>query len=335
MKQRQTTKNGKYQAAAMLAALAVAGVLGGCGGGSGGPTPGPTPTPSPGPTPTPMANVGRIAFTSDRDTTPGDWEIYTVLPDGMDVRRLTNVAGKDFEPAWSFDRRQITFISGRDGSAVLYVMNADGSGQRRVANNAVVNSARTPAWSPNGQQIVFAAGQEGSDGLYVIDVTGANLRHLTTSGRNPSWGSNNKIVFDAVNPVAVATQRTQAAAVKPRFISSDGRQLWVINADGTGLTQLPVVGVKEPAWSPDATQIVFAKAILDVASGISLVNADGSNERAIPNAGGGAQPSFSPNGQQIAYYRGNIVVSNIDGSQRNVLSPSAPPFITIDPNWGS
>lgn len=47
-------------------------------------------------------------------------------------RNLTRNLGDEFEPALSPDGRRIVFVSGRSGHEELYVMNVDGSGQRRL-----------------------------------------------------------------------------------------------------------------------------------------------------------------------------------------------------------
>jgi len=51
------------------------------------------------------------------------------------VRRLTGNAAQDTGPAWSPDGRKIAFASGYLITAI-YVMNTDGSGERRVMKNA-------------------------------------------------------------------------------------------------------------------------------------------------------------------------------------------------------
>ncbi len=59
----------------------------------------------------------RIAFTSNRD---GDYEIYTVRPDGRGITRLTKSPGNDAHPAWSDGRgvdrvrEQSNRLQGRD-----------------------------------------------------------------------------------------------------------------------------------------------------------------------------------------------------------------------------
>jgi TolB protein len=74
--------------------------------------------------------------------------IYTVHADGTELRKLT---GPAYGPTWSPDGRQIAFISERDDLAHhasdVFVMNADGSGQRNLTHTPNV-SEYTPSWAP-------------------------------------------------------------------------------------------------------------------------------------------------------------------------------------------
>jgi dipeptidyl aminopeptidase/acylaminoacyl peptidase len=51
--------------------------------------------------------------------------------DGANVRQLTLATGRTV-PQWSPDGQRISFSSDRDGDSEIYVMNADGSDQRRL-----------------------------------------------------------------------------------------------------------------------------------------------------------------------------------------------------------
>ena len=77
-----------------------------------------------------------IVFHSRRDG--GEAEIYVMRADGSGLRRLTNNNAADVYPAFSPNGKKIVFQSNRDGYKDLYIMNADGSEQRRLIMPAPV-----------------------------------------------------------------------------------------------------------------------------------------------------------------------------------------------------
>lgn len=99
----------------------------------------------------------RILFTSNRD---GDFELYTIAPDGAGLRRLTNSPGVDAHAIWSPDGEWIMFSSVRMGFkderplaeripqpyGELFVTRADGTGVRQLTDNQWEDA--TPAWRP-------------------------------------------------------------------------------------------------------------------------------------------------------------------------------------------
>ena len=99
----------------------------------------------------------RIAFTSFRDA---DYEMYTIRPDGSEVRKLTNSRGNDGHAIWSPDGRWIVFSSSRKGwkdEALLYdagpqpygelfAMHEDGADVRQLTDNQWEDA--TAAWLP-------------------------------------------------------------------------------------------------------------------------------------------------------------------------------------------
>ena len=137
----------------------------------------------------------RIAFVRDQD-------IWVMNADGSGQERRTGIEGSgEQSPAWSPDGNRIVFVSNRGlpgGGTTgpeLWVMNADGSGVRRLTDTTV--GGPPPAWSPTADMIAFQSNvNPGGYDLYAIAANatpgaGTDPRvRLTTnfvSDENPSW----------------------------------------------------------------------------------------------------------------------------------------------------
>ena len=124
----------------------------------------------------PPAN--EIVFVSTRD---GDYAVYGMNADGSDARRVAGNATSGV-PAWSPDGRRIAFrrYDGQPGSGSpgpgpsdLFVVNADGSGLRRLTRGAA--NVRWFAWSPDARTIAFLRNGE----VHVVNADGSGERRLT------------------------------------------------------------------------------------------------------------------------------------------------------------
>jgi Tol biopolymer transport system component len=136
----------------------------------------------------------KILFWSSKDSfgpgaRAGDMDVYVVSVDGSGLTRLTNAVttgGFNGDPAWSPDGTRIVFSSSRDDAqnhtTDLYLMNADGSQQRRVVHRS--DSENGPCWSGDGSRLFFSAGPDGSRAIWSSTVDGTDARRLTDA--NPS-----------------------------------------------------------------------------------------------------------------------------------------------------
>lgn len=73
----------------------------------------------------------RIAFTTMDEG--NNMNIMTISPDGKDPAKLTTQAGSNENPSWSPDGRHLVFMSTRTGSPEIFMMNADGTNQKRIS----------------------------------------------------------------------------------------------------------------------------------------------------------------------------------------------------------
>lgn len=191
-----------------------------------------------------------IAFSSSRDRSSPGLDIYLMrADDGTILKRLTNTPGQNGRVAWSRDGR-IAFTSTRTdpAHAEIWVMNGDGSDPVQLTHdNAFAN---VPSWSPDGSRIVFQSDRDGHDQLYVMNADGSGLTRLTNSAGNdqaPAWSPDgSKIAFQSDRDAATLGDST-------------GVEIYVMNADGTGVTRLTSNSAFDgaPAWSPDGGTIIF------------------------------------------------------------------------------
>jgi CSLREA domain-containing protein len=236
---------------------------------------------------------------------------------------------------------RIAFVSNRHGSGEIYVMNADGTGQTNLTNSSADDFS--PAWSPDGSKIAFASvplviGTLTLPEIYVMNADGTAQTNLTNDPIDP---------FDpAGDPAADLSPTWSPDGSKIAFYSSRGHEIYVVNADGSGLTQLTAGGdgALDLAWSPDGSTIAFAGPFFsfdvivppDMDSPLSIVSADGSGQMRITQDAA-YDPAWSPDGSQIAFSSnrdGNheIYVVNADGSGLTNLTKFSPASDS-DPAW--
>jgi TolB protein len=117
--------------------------------------------------------------------------------------------------------------------------------------------------------------------------------------------------------------------------------VWVVNADGTGLDNITHSAAREayPTWSPEGTRIVFSSN-RGGPRDLWIMNADGSGLRRLTrnNHGRGVDsaPTLSPDGRRVAFARRirgdqEIYVMNLDGTGLRRLTRH--PGIDFDPAW--
>jgi TolB protein len=81
-------------------------------------------------------------------------------------RRPANHKVNYYEARLSPDAKRIAFMRQNKMSQELWIMNADGTGQRRLADTGTFRSA--PVFTPDSKAIVYAAKQSGDDEIFIV-----------------------------------------------------------------------------------------------------------------------------------------------------------------------
>ena len=255
------------------------------------------------------AGSGRIAFAS---IFQGNYEIYTINPDGSNLTQWTNTLGDDWHPAWSPDGSKIAYQCKQDGRFALCMMDADGRGSYGLLDiNGDPGNVQRPTWSPDGRYIACSVESTASPavtGIEIVPVDGSNIIFLT-NGRDPSWSPD---------------------GARITFMDMESRQVMVINTDGSGKRQLtnnPGI-CNYPTWSPNGAQIAYSLGYSVEGEGIHVMNADGSNDRLVlPETSWGL--AWSPDGTELAISSNEslMIVNATSGGVVRTLTQG------IQPSW--
>ena len=226
---------------------------------------------------------------------------------------------RNSDPAWSPDGSKIAFMSDRDNDIEIYVMEANGSHQKRLTN-APGRDAH-PSWSPDGSKIYFQSPRsDPMPQIYVMNADGSGQKQLTQnagfSGVPLCSPDGSKILF----------QVNENPTLEPSHW-----QIYVMNADGSQQTNLSKNAANDqvPRWSADGRRILFFSDISGKDQ-LYVMDADGSHRARLTNdAFNNHTGVWSHDGKKIAFTSDRdgaweIYTSDADGSHVLRLTHNAP-----------
>ena len=211
----------------------------------------------------------RVAFIRFRDLDPAptvsnvDTELLVVNADGTGQRIVADTDGDDHNPVWSPDGTRIAFHHSTQSTTKILVVNSDGSGQRALARTR--GEEWGPQWSPDSARIAFTGvpGRSGIPSVYVVGADGSDQTTLAL-GANPRWSPDG-------TRIAFVDYGDTGATWEIVSISPDGMDLTPLSRTGPETVPTGLV------WSPDGAFIAFASRH-DGDEEIYVVNADGTGQ---------------------------------------------------------
>ena len=216
----------------------------------------------------------------------GELELFAVDPATGDARNLTR-SPKSAEkyPACSFAGDRIAFISNRDGTDTLYVMNADGSGVRRLTQEKPGINAGMASWTADGGRLYFSLFGGGPPRMCRIRPDGSDF----------------KVVGEGIDPAVSPDGRRVAFA---RALG-DGHHLFIMNSDGSAARQLTASGnalaAVHATWTPDGRRIIYGDRVGEAVELFACEPDSGTMTQLTRLGGAATSPSVSPDGKSISF----------------------------------
>ena len=240
----------------------------------------------------------RIAFVRhddyDKCDRPRRSGVYTMVPDGSDVRKVVDIPSQNGEgtpegwdawyhsgPVWSPDGQILAYVVNerekaegkRPGESTrpynrnytsLYTVNADGSDLKRVGLFSAGSIVSPPEWSPDGQRIAFVGVADGRPKLHSIDLEDSVLRDLADPDAQQTPIPNTSYS----GRVSWTRDGSQILFHLARTSPLRGQTLYAENADGSALRILGngLLG----ALSPDGSRVAVALYVSENYSGFEL-----------------------------------------------------------------
>ena len=207
-------------------------------------------------------------------------EIYSLDLSTLEPTRLTQNENWDLYPVWSPDGSQIVFLSWREATLDIYLMDADGKNQTLLFDSGFHDADLD--WV--GDKIAFTS----QDRIWTMDEDGGNPKPLTDPPRAGEWGAAN-LPFGDYDP-RISPDGTRI--VFSRLVADDSihgnYDLFIVEADGSNIKNLTETGYTQglSSWSPNGEKMLYIISAKEEQGFYDMyeINRDGSEKLSITPA---------------------------------------------------
>jgi Tol biopolymer transport system component len=232
-------------------------------------------------------------------------------------------SGAFFNPCISGDGSKVAFISSVNGIKQVFVVDSDGLNVKQLTS--ISSSVTCLSINDDGSKVAFSTSMSSflMENIFVVDTSGADQPKKLTNNINWAYYQFPSISGDGS---------------KVAFVSNSNglrNDVFVVNSDGTGLTQITSVFITPGAVGPsvstnrDGSKMTFT--FQSGARGVYVINSDGNHLTwlaTVPYQGHWA-PSISSDGSKVAFISSvngidQVFVSQSDGTQAIQITNNEP-----------
>ncbi|MCK5056764.1 MAG: Tol-Pal system beta propeller repeat protein TolB [Candidatus Aminicenantes bacterium] len=248
---------------------------------------------------------------------------------------------------------KVVFVSDREGSDEIYIMDFDGKRQKRITFNDYIDLM--PSWSSDNEKIMYTSYRRGTPELYIFHLYTGKTGLISTGGVNYSadWSpEDDRIVYtssknDGNTEIYLRNMKTgkekrltfnRVIDTSPGWSPSGKEivftsqrsgtpQIYTMGEEGTNVRRITYEGTyhDNAVWSPDGTRVVYVSRI-EARFDVYVYNLKNNTiAKLTENAGRNENPTWSPDGRHLIFSsnrsgRYQLYTIDYDGSNLKQLT---------------
>ena len=247
----------------------------------------------------------------------GNTDIFRVDDETGEPVRLTAASGRDFAPVWSPNKKMIAFLSDRNGTPSLWLMDSMGESKRQISEADKTISAFR--WAPDSKRIGIEIEDSESHWIEVIDIESGQSDLLTSRSddvRIGGWSPDGQwLLYAAVKGENMGIRRRNPAGVDEVIVTTGSDT--------------------DPRWSPNGEWIAFKRVTDDGSTELMVTDKDGGKITVLsPEESDETSFDWAPDSKHIVFVsNAEIYVATPDGKDTKRLTSNR--VIDTAPRWNS